>query len=474
MQGSARKDVVCGAARVYTFTVPGPKWKSWLESIRVDSDTVLGGQTVRGTVRLNSPSGTSDIPVDLQSSVPSAASVQPNVTIPQGHTSASFSVSTSPVSRPTHITLSAFYRSLTVTTVLVIQPPTPTLESLIVLPRQTTSGVSVTGEVALRHPAPNSGVSVELGSSNLSAAEPPPFVIVEAGRTTAPFQIKVRQVFVDQTVRITARVENSSKSFDLPIQAARAELARLGVEPSPVRGGDVATAQLTLTAAAPPEGYGVQLSSSDSGAASVPSSVVVPGSRTVEEFAVQTYAVPSDRQVTLTARANGVVKTATLTVLAAPALQSVSVSPLAVTGGDSATGVVTLDGPAPVGGAVVNLQSDNSAAQVQASATVSAGQFSTTFEISTQSVASTQSVTITASYNNTTRTATLTVNPAIANLQSVSVSPLAVTGGDSATGVVTLDGPAGRRSGSEPAERQQCRPGSGKCDRVGGTILDNV
>ena len=30
MQGSARKDVVFGAARVYTVTVPGPKWKSWL------------------------------------------------------------------------------------------------------------------------------------------------------------------------------------------------------------------------------------------------------------------------------------------------------------------------------------------------------------------------------------------------------------------------------------------------------------
>ena len=30
MQGSARKDVVFGAARVYTFTVPGPKWKSWV------------------------------------------------------------------------------------------------------------------------------------------------------------------------------------------------------------------------------------------------------------------------------------------------------------------------------------------------------------------------------------------------------------------------------------------------------------
>ena len=33
MQGSARKDVVFGAARGYTFTVPGPKWKSWLKCL---------------------------------------------------------------------------------------------------------------------------------------------------------------------------------------------------------------------------------------------------------------------------------------------------------------------------------------------------------------------------------------------------------------------------------------------------------
>ena len=31
MQGSARKDVVFGAAGVYPVTVPGPKWKSWFE-----------------------------------------------------------------------------------------------------------------------------------------------------------------------------------------------------------------------------------------------------------------------------------------------------------------------------------------------------------------------------------------------------------------------------------------------------------
>ncbi len=35
MQGSARKDVVFGAAGVYPVTVPGPKWKSWLRCVKV-------------------------------------------------------------------------------------------------------------------------------------------------------------------------------------------------------------------------------------------------------------------------------------------------------------------------------------------------------------------------------------------------------------------------------------------------------
>ena len=37
MQGSARKDVVFGAARGYTFTVLGPKWKSWFTGSSVIS-----------------------------------------------------------------------------------------------------------------------------------------------------------------------------------------------------------------------------------------------------------------------------------------------------------------------------------------------------------------------------------------------------------------------------------------------------
>ena len=50
MQGSARKDVVFGAAGVYPVTVPGPKWKSWLDIVpkgRDEGNLVYGMEWVR-------------------------------------------------------------------------------------------------------------------------------------------------------------------------------------------------------------------------------------------------------------------------------------------------------------------------------------------------------------------------------------------------------------------------------------------
>mgnify|MGYP007053888944 CR=1 FL=1 len=44
MQGSARKDVVFGAARVYTVTVPGPKWKSWLSPSQPSGNDTIAGE----------------------------------------------------------------------------------------------------------------------------------------------------------------------------------------------------------------------------------------------------------------------------------------------------------------------------------------------------------------------------------------------------------------------------------------------
>ena len=54
MQGSARKDVVFGAARVYTVAVQGPKWKSWFNivSLAMIGSLALCAQTNTGSIRV--------------------------------------------------------------------------------------------------------------------------------------------------------------------------------------------------------------------------------------------------------------------------------------------------------------------------------------------------------------------------------------------------------------------------------------
>ena len=71
------------------------------------------------------------------------------------------------------------------------------------------------------------------------------------------------------------------------------------------------------------------------------------------------------------------------------ALNSVTVSPSSVSGGQSAMGTVTLTRPAPVNGAVVSLASANSAALVPSSVTVPANLSSTNFSVNTKTVSST-------------------------------------------------------------------------------------
>jgi hypothetical protein len=123
-------------------------------------------------------------------------------------------------------------------------------------------------------------------------------------------------------------------------------------------------------------------------------------------------------------------------------LSSLTLIPATVTGGTPSTGTVTLNGPAPSGGAIVSLSSNNAAvAPVPASVTVPAGATTTTFSVSTGAVAASTTVIISASYGSeTSQAASLTVIPPI--LSSISLSPTSVTAGSSSTGTVTLNGRA--------------------------------
>ncbi len=116
-------------------------------------------------------------------------------------------------------------------------------------------------------------------------------------------------------------------------------------------------------------------------------------------------------------------------------------SPTSVAAGSPSTVTTILTGPAPAGGAVISLASNNTAVIVPATVTVSAGSTAGTFNVTTTTANGSVNAIITATYNSTTQTAALAVTPNFA-LASLTVSPTTVNAGSTATATVTLTGAA--------------------------------
>jgi thermitase len=130
---------------------------------------------------------------------------------------------------------------------------------------------------------------------------------------------------------------------------------------------------------------------------------------------------------------------------APPQLNTLTLSPTQIVGGNSVTGTVQLTAPAPGGGFTVSLGSSNpNVATVPSSVTVPAGSVSASFPVATSSVPNSTTVTIIATAAGVQRAASLTVLPSSTGIQlsSLSISPTQVTGGSRATGTVTLTAPA--------------------------------
>ncbi|MES1227116.1 MAG: hypothetical protein ABUL72_00505, partial [Armatimonadota bacterium] len=112
-----------------------------------------------------------------------------------------------------------------------------------------------------------------------------------------------------------------------------------------------------------------------------------------------------------------------------------------VVGGTNVVATVTLAAPAPAGGQVVTLTSDQPIPDLPASVTVAAGATTKAFSLTPNGVDATASYAVHATSGGVTANATLTVNPA--SLVSLAFSPSTVVGGVNTSGVVTLNGYAG-------------------------------
>ncbi len=221
------------------------------------------------------------------------------------------------------------------------------------------------------------------------------------------------------------------------------QLSSLTITPATIPGSKAAEATLTLTGPTPASGIIVNLSSSNTAAATVPAKLTVPGGVATRTFKVATSAVNTNTNVNINATYDGLTRSATLTVKP-PAVIGLSLTPTTIIGGCStSTGKVTLDGKAPAGGAVVQLTNANTAAHVPASVTVPAGALTATFVITSTAPSVEKTGAVTASYGGGSRSVSLKVRPI--GVLTLALNPNPVTGPGNVTGTVTLEcvAPAG-------------------------------
>ncbi len=313
----------------------------------------------------------------------------------------------------------------------------PLITGLTLNPTSVVGGTSTTGTVTLNSTTLAGGAVVSLSSDNLGVASLPfATVTVPQGSATATFTVNTSGVSSTSVANITASLSGSSASAALTVTPAT--LSGLTVSPTSVRGGQNSTGTVSFTGPAPAGGTVVTLASNNANA-SVPASVKVAAGSSSATFSITTSVVGVQNMATISATF-GTTAQANLTITP-PIVTALSTSPANLKGGLGSTGTVTISDPAPSGGILVLLSSNNiPVASTVASVTVAAGATTATFAITTHTVSAITGVTFTGTFNGSSQTTVLTVTPP--TLTSLTLSPASVKGSKTSTGTVTLSDPA--------------------------------
>ena len=219
------------------------------------------------------------------------------------------------------------------------------------------------------------------------------------------------------------------------LPASSIALASLSLSTNETTGGNMVTGTLSLNGLAPSTGFPVTLRTSLP-TVTLPSVVAIPQGQNSATFTIDTPSTSATQTATISASAVSTTLTATLQIDSATLAQlsSFTVSSSNVQGGTEITGTIGLTNAAPLGGAVVQIASDNAAVQPPASVTVPANSTTNTFKIPTSTVTAPQTATLTATLGSTTQTAQVTVVPAL----QFTLANTSVTGGASVTATITL------------------------------------
>jgi hypothetical protein len=200
--------------------IPDPE----LKSLKLESSSVERGQSVKATVDLTSsaPSGGAEIELVSDNALAKVPSI---VTIKPGAPSGDFNIKIQPDQqgdnspKETSVTLTATYQGVSKDAKLIIVPPLPKLNSLVLEPPVSGVDENVKVTITLSSPAPSSDVKfkVNLSSNHRSMAPVPSEVIVKGGQKTADLIFKIPSTSPAGDVTITASDDGGSLSQTLTV-----------------------------------------------------------------------------------------------------------------------------------------------------------------------------------------------------------------------------------------------------------------
>ncbi|HWD38112.1 MAG TPA: hypothetical protein VG944_04635 [Fimbriimonas sp.] len=373
--------------------LPGSASAQSLKQVSVTPSSVVGGDGATGNVTLTSAAPAGGFLVQINCAhdyvqFPTA------VAVPGGQVSTSFALGTTPVTHSSTASITFSANSQTLSAAITVLPPLFPIDSITTNPDPVVGGQNTVGTVTLNQVAGLAGITVQL-SSNKTYAKVPASVTVPHGASSANFTIKTSLVSTSSSATITGSVLGVTGTATDDITVNPWPVASVQLTPNPVTGSFGVNGVVTLGARAPFGGITVQLSSDQSFATPVTTTVIVKQGYLTAPFRVKTSVVGAQGIATISATTGGTPATTPLTVNAPPVV-GLTFSPTTIYGGGSVQGTVTTSIPAPTGGESIQLSKDANDVTIPSTVTIAAGFKSAKFTVTTVPRSSPETVNVTA------------------------------------------------------------------------------
>lgn len=183
-------------------------------SLDLSSYSVLGGNSLTGTITLGNTARAGGETVSVTFSPTGICSATPNPVIVTG-TIGTFNIDTIPVTSTKDVTVTIKDGSATASQVLEVRPPSVT--GISFTPAKVLGLHTSTCRITLDGPAAPGGQVVSLTNSNKLVANIPPSIKIPAGKTSYQFTVFTRRVSRPLTTTVTATSQGNSVSATLTV-----------------------------------------------------------------------------------------------------------------------------------------------------------------------------------------------------------------------------------------------------------------